>query len=151
MKSGAEREGAMLMNFQASAGHVSMGLRLLFNYRFNVMETIRFNCNVLFLFHFFIHPDLIPNNRRLTHKEKRRLLVCIEFWRLIFLWNEVRWRQKESFPCVNTEHSTIISEKKTREERKGKAVESLLKFFVAYMIPGELEWMTIMVRLENSR
>lgn len=52
---------------------------------------------------------------------------------------------------MNTEHSTIISEKKTREERKGKAVESLLKFFVAYMIPGELEWMTIMVRLENSR
>lgn len=44
-----------------------------------------------------------------------------------------------------------LNKKKHIKERKGKAVESWLSVFVAYMISGRLEWMTIMVRLENSR
>lgn len=89
----------------------------------------------------------------------KTLLVCIKFLTVLWTLNFAEDKRRTALPVVLLMHNiqqlaewkTEFKKKKHIKERKGKAVESWLSVFVAYMISGRLEWMTIMVRLENSR
>lgn len=96
-------EEKMLMNFQASAGHVSMGLlepssvvlllfKLYFNQLLMLWKQFSFNCHV-FIFYFLYSSRFNFRTINNYFPKKSSSSGVYKVWRLCI---EIRWRQKAS-------------------------------------------------------